>query len=86
MEQTGIIDTRVINLEDVLKAFSRQDGQHIDTFTPLRLAGKEALIAYSSSGKSDNAWIVFRASDQAVNIVRATQLSKATIYFQPLLQ
>lgn len=72
MEQTGIIDTRSANLEDVLKAFAQKDRQRIDTFTPIRLGGKEAFIAYSSSSKSDNAWMVFRASDQAVDIVRAT--------------
>lgn len=72
MEQTGIIDTRSANLEDILKAFAQKDGQRIDTFTPLRLGGKEAFIAYSSSSKNDNAWMVFRASDQAVDIVMAT--------------
>lgn len=72
MEQTGIIDTRVTELEDVLKAFAQKEGENINEVATLRLRDKDAIIAYSAFELGDEAWIAFRASDQTVDIVRAT--------------
>lgn len=72
MEQTGMVDTRIAGLEEVLKAFAQQDGQSLDTVTSLQLGDKDAVIAYSQYDQGDEAWIAFRASDQAVDIVRVS--------------